>query len=71
MSEKPSYPPHARSFTGGFRTTAPMQGQPSRWAVIRNPSQQGTSAFIVAIEGSHRILLSTSTEDLGQFSDIL
>ena len=30
--------PHARSFTGGFRTTAPVQAELSRWAVIRNPS---------------------------------
>src|SRR6266849_1772140 len=33
-------PPHARSFTGGFRTTATVQAASSRVAVIRNPSQQ-------------------------------
>ncbi len=32
--------PHARSFTGGFRTTAPVQAASSRLAVIRNPSQK-------------------------------
>ena len=31
--------PHARSFIGGFRTTAPVQAASSRMAVIRNPSQ--------------------------------
>jgi hypothetical protein len=29
--------PHARSFTGGFGTTASVQAESSRWAVIRNP----------------------------------
>ena len=28
----------ACSFPGGFRTTASVQAEPSRWAVIRNPS---------------------------------
>src|SRR5450631_638743 len=36
--------PHARSFTGGFRTTAAVQAEASRWAVIRNPSQEPTSS---------------------------
>ena len=30
----------AVSFPGGFRTPAPVQAASSRWAVIRNPSQQ-------------------------------
>jgi hypothetical protein len=37
---RPPTQPPARSFTGGFRTTAPVQAESSRWAVIRNPSQQ-------------------------------
>jgi hypothetical protein len=32
----------AVSFPGGFRTPAPVQAASSRWAVIRNPSQQRT-----------------------------
>ncbi len=34
----------AGSFPGGFRTTAPVQAEPSPWAVIRNPSQLLTLA---------------------------
>jgi hypothetical protein len=34
----------AVSFPGGFRTPAPVQAASSRWAVIRNPSQQQTHA---------------------------
>src|SRR6202022_2899786 len=33
----------AVSFPGGFRTPAPVQAASSRWAVIRNPSQEATS----------------------------
>src|ERR1700738_932682 len=34
----------AVSFPGGFRTPAPVQAASSRWAVIRNPSQERTHA---------------------------
>ena len=34
----------ATSFFGGFRTPAPVQAAPSRWAGIRNPAQKLTHA---------------------------
>jgi hypothetical protein len=34
----------AVSFPGGFRTPAPVQAASSRWAAIRNPSHEQTSA---------------------------
>jgi hypothetical protein len=42
-SSRPTQPP-ARSFTGGFRTTAPVQAASSQWAVIRNHSHEETHA---------------------------
>src|SRR5450432_621460 len=44
IARRPPTQPPARSFTGGFRTTAAVQAEASRWAVIRNPSQEPTSA---------------------------
>src|SRR5450631_2677089 len=40
IARRPPTQPPARSFTGGFRTTAAVQAEASRWAVIRNPSQK-------------------------------
>ena len=50
-SSRPTQPP-ARSFTGGFRTTAPVQAASSRWAVIRNPSQERKSLEELGRTGS-------------------
>src|SRR5450432_790479 len=37
IARRPPTQPPARSFTGGFRTTAAVQAEASRWAVIRTP----------------------------------
>jgi hypothetical protein len=40
----------ARSFPGGFRTTAPVQVASSRWTVIRNPSPQRTQRLSLSLD---------------------
>src|SRR5450631_3364723 len=47
IARRPPTQPPARSFTGGFRTTAAVQAEASRWAVIRNPSHQPTSRSLL------------------------
>jgi hypothetical protein len=42
----------AGSFPGGFRTTAPVPAESSRWAVIRNPSHKLKFNWIAARAGS-------------------
>jgi hypothetical protein len=58
IARRPPTQPPARSFTGGFRTTAAVQAEASRWAVIRNPSQKrkcpGSRRTSVLLRSRHR-----------------
>src|SRR5882757_8525250 len=52
----------AGSFTGGFRTTAPVQAESSRWAVIRNPSHNRTCAVARSSALGYIIAFATSDQ---------
>ena len=52
---------------GGFRTTAPVPAESSRWAVIRNPSQSRPNWTVPAMSALHPIATEPRTSQVVRF----